>query len=93
MRLPKKALILALGTMFATAGAIYAAPAQRFDGRGDRDHDRDFRVAENYEQRGQAMVREGEQLERRGQYRRGEALERRGRELIRQGEALEHRWR
>ena len=88
MRLPKKSIIIAFGTMLAASGAVYAAPAQ-FDAHGGRE----FRVAENYEHRGQALVREGERLERMGQYRRGEAMERQGRALIRKGEALERNGR
>ena len=85
MRLPKKAIIITFGTMLAGAGAIYAAPAQPFDGNARQE----ARGGEALEHRGQALIRQGEQLERNGQLRRGEALERRGRDLVRKGERME----
>lgn len=88
MRLPRKYAVFALGTMLATAGAMYAAPVERSDARGS------VRAGEASEHRGQALVREGKRLERIGQVRRGEALERQGRALIRRGESLERQgWR
>jgi hypothetical protein len=89
MRLPKKSIIFAFGTMLAASGAMYAAPAQHFDGRGDRE----IRTGETYEQQGRALLREGERLEHVGQVRKGEAMERRGRNLIRRGEELERQGR
>ena len=85
MRLPKKAIIIAFGTMLAGAGAIYAAPGQSFDGNARQE----ARSGEALEHQGHALIRQGEYFERTGQIRRGEALERRGRDLVRRGERME----
>lgn len=85
MRLPKKAMIIAFGTMLAGAGAIYAAPSQSFD----RNAREEARGGAALEHQGQVLIRQGEHLEKIGQVRRGEALERRGRDLVRKGERME----
>ncbi len=89
MRLPKKVIIIAFGTMLAGAGAIYAAPSQRFDGNARQE----ARSGEALEHQGQSLIRQGEHLEKAGQVRRGEALERRGHYLVRKGERMERQGR
>jgi hypothetical protein len=84
MRIQKSFLAIAVGAMLAGASGAYAAPA-------DRPYvNRNSRSGEAMEERGERLIREGEQLERRGYRRRGEALENQGRQLKAQGERREN---
>lgn len=80
MKFRKGLITLAAGAILATTAAAYSAPAQNYySSNGSRQE----------VQRGYALIRQGEQLERTGHRRQGEELERRGRALVREGERRE----
>jgi hypothetical protein len=81
---------IAAGAILAVTGAAYSAPLQGYY----RDGDRQVRISEAQEREGRRLIRQGEQLERRGYWRQGEAMERRGRQLLREAERHERfgRW-
>ena len=93
----KSLFAAAIGTILLAGTASYAAPEERWE-RGERQE----QAARREIRRGEEMEREGERLERRGEWRRGEELERRGeylerhgRQMLAQAERREHfgeRW-
>jgi hypothetical protein len=90
MKVRKGLITLAAGAILATTAAAYSAPAQNYY---SNKSERQERIGRNDEQRGYAMIRRGEQLERTGHWKQGEQLERRGRALVREGERLERHQR
>jgi hypothetical protein len=91
MRVRKGLVAIAAGAILATTGAAYSAPIHRYYGDDD---DRQSRMGEAQEERGERLIRQGEELERRGYWRQGEQMEQRGRQLLREGERHERlgRW-
>jgi hypothetical protein len=85
MKVRKGLITIAVGAILATAGAAYSVSVRNYY---SNEHQR---IGEAREQRGYAMIRRGEELERRGYRKQGEELERRGRELVREGERIERR--
>ena len=91
MKVRKGLVGIAAGAILAVTGAAYSAPLQRYY----HDDDRQIRISEAQEQQARRLIREGEQLERRGYRRQGEEMERRGRQLLREAERHERsgrRW-
>jgi len=85
MRVQKGLVAVAAGAILAMTTAAYSAPMDRYYGR----HDREFRIGEAQEQRGERLLKQGEELERRGYRWQGEQMEQRGRQLLREGERHE----
>ena len=90
MKVRKGLVGIAAGAILAVTGAAYSAPLQGYY----RDGDRQIRVSEAQEQQARRLIRQGEQLERRGYRRQGQEMERRGRQLLREAERHERsgRW-
>jgi hypothetical protein len=90
MRVRKGLVGIAAGAILAVTGAAYSAPLQGYY----RDGDRQVRISEAQEREGRRLIRQGEQLERRGYWRQGQEMERRGRQLLREAERHERfsRW-
>lgn len=86
MKIRKGLITLAAGAILATTAAAYSAPAQNYY---SNNRERNERIGHNDEQRGYALIRRGEQLERTGHWKQGKELERQGRALVREGERLE----
>jgi hypothetical protein len=89
MRVRKGLVGIAAGAILAVTGAAYSAPLQGYYG-GDRQ----IRVSEAQEREARQLIRQGEQLERKGYWRQGEEMERRGRQLLREAQRHERfdRW-
>ena len=91
MKVRKGLVGIAAGAILAVTGAAYSAPLQGYY----RDGDRQIRISEAQEQQARRLIRQGEQLKRRGYWRQGEEMERRGRQLLREAERHERsgrRW-
>jgi hypothetical protein len=86
MKVRKGLITLAAGAILATTAAAYSAPAQNYY---TNQNERQERMGRNDEQRGYALIRRGEQLERTGHWQQGKELERRGHALVKEGERLE----
>jgi hypothetical protein len=79
MRVRKTLVGIAAGAILAVSGAAYSAPLQDY-----------YRQ----EQQARRLIRQGEQLERRGYWRQGQEMERRGRQLLKEAQRHERfgRW-
>ena len=85
MKVPISLIVLAAGTILATAAAGYSAPAHRSYGENDRQ----TRIGQAQEERGEWYAPRGEQFERMRYSRRGEEMERRGHQFSRESERHE----
>jgi len=85
MKVPISLIALAVGTILATAAAGYSAPAHR----SYAENDRQARIGEAQEERGEWYAQGREQFERMGYWRQREAMERRGHQFSREGERHE----
>ena len=90
MKVRKGLVGIAAGAILAVSGAAYSAPQQSYY----RDGDRQIRYSQAQEREARRLIRQGEQLERRGYWRQGQEMERRGRQLLREAQRHERfsRW-